>query len=98
MIKRTLIFAAALGTMLAVQPALAESIAVPFNDLDLSTEAGQKELDKRIEVAARKVCGFDEASVGTRITTREEKACVADARKQLEKRLASLTNKKVAGS
>lgn len=42
-------------------PALAEppapvSSIVPIADLDLSTEAGQRKLDRRLSIAAREVC------------------------------------------
>ena len=43
-------------------PVLAEppapvSSAVQIADLDLSTEAGQRKLDRRLSIAAREVCG-----------------------------------------
>jgi UrcA family protein len=91
-------FAAVFGATLAAQPALAESVTVQYKDLDLSTQAGQKELDRRIDGAAKQLCSADEPLVGSRIPAKEVRDCIADARKKLEKRVATLTDKKVAGS
>lgn len=96
--RPALALAAAFGMAIAAQPALAESVTVQYKDLDLSTDAGQKELDSRIDAAARKVCGFSDLSVGSRIPTKEARDCVAEAKQKIEKRLAALTDKKVAGS
>lgn len=97
--KRPIIaMAAAFGMLAAAQPAFAETVKVEYKDLDLSTEAGQKELDSRIDGAARRACGFGEMAVGSKIPTKEARDCVADAKKQIEKRVATLTDKKVAGS
>jgi len=90
--------AAALGAALIAQPALADTVGIQYKDLDLSTEAGQKELDSRIDTAARKACGFKDKSVSSRIATREARDCLADAKKQLATHIAALTVKKVAGS
>ncbi|WEK45469.1 MAG: UrcA family protein [Candidatus Andeanibacterium colombiense] len=98
---RAPLFAAALGAALAAQPAFAESVTVPYKDLDLSTAAGQKQLGNRIDSAARKVCGFDQRVTGTRIPDPEARACVADARKKIEQRVALLAAKadeKLAGN
>ncbi len=53
-----------LATLLAftATPALAEppqyvSSTVQVADLDLSTDAGQRKLDRRLTIAAREVCG-----------------------------------------
>jgi UrcA family protein len=92
--------AAALGAVLAAQPAFAESASIQFKDLDLSTSAGQKQLDNRIDTAARKVCGFDKLTTGTRIPDKEARVCVAEAKQKIVKQVALLTekNKQIAGS
>jgi UrcA family protein len=97
--KTPLIALAAFATLLAA-PAFAESITVQYKDLDLSTEAGQKELDSRIDSAARKVCDYYKTTTGTRIPDKEARDCVAEAKKKIEKRIAALTekDKEVAGS
>lgn len=97
--KRPIIaVAAAFGMLAATQPAFAEAIRVEYKDLDLSSEAGQKELDGRINAAARKACGFGEVPVGSRIPSKEARECVANAKKQIEKRVAALADKQVVGS
>ena len=88
--------AAAVGALLALQPAYAESIAVPYRDLDLTTDKGRKELDYRVDHAAKKVCGLDEQMTGSRIASPESRDCYADARKQIEKKLATIIDHKAA--
>lgn len=93
--------AAAFGLLIAAQPAFAATTAVTYNDLDLSTPQGQKELDRRIDHAAKEVCGVNEKDVGSLIPGREVKTCIRDARKQIEKQVATLTQNnqnKTAGS
>ena len=62
----TIIIASALITGIAIKaaPALAEQAPAEINvslvqtaDLDLSTEAGRRQLDRRLASAAREVCG-----------------------------------------
>lgn len=89
--------AAVFGTLLAAQPALAGSVAVTYKDLDLSTEEGQKKLDERITKAAEDVCGYDQPTVGSRIPSREIRACVDQTRKELTQRIAATMDKKASG-
>ncbi len=62
-VSKALLASAAAGLVtFAVAPAHAElnvprSVAVPFGDLDLKTDVGQKRLMKRIAYAAETVCG-----------------------------------------
>ena len=63
---------------------------VTYSDLDLSTEAGRAELERRIDSAARQVCAIGESDVGTRIVTREKRTCYREAREQLDQRFARL--------
>ena len=52
--------AAFLSTSLAVAPASAQTsalVAVAYNDLNLGTQAGRDVFDRRIDNAARLVCG-----------------------------------------
>jgi len=96
--KRTIFaFAAVAASLLATQPAFADAIAVRYKDLDLTTASGKKELNRRVDSAARKVCGYDERIVGSRMIPREARECYQGARKQLEKSLAQLIEKSAAG-
>src|SRR5687768_10025845 len=53
--------------------AAVSTAGVNYKDLDLTSEAGQKELDRRVDRAARQVCGMDEAVVGSRVVPRESR-------------------------
>ncbi|HTN14974.1 MAG TPA: UrcA family protein [Sphingomonadaceae bacterium] len=96
--RKTAIILAAIGAICAAQPAFAEAASVSFKDLDLTTEAGREELDRRINSAAREVCGFNDERTGSRIVSRDSRKCYEDARQKLSNHIASLTNKKTAGS
>jgi UrcA family protein len=68
---KALNFAACCGLLLAA-PATAQSgtqpepaQAVSTRDLDLATARGQKELDRRIQVASRDVCGIASSADAT---------------------------------
>lgn len=84
-----LITAAVLKTV----PALAEAVPVPVNsrvvhtfDLDLSSEAGRRQLDVRLANAAREVCGV--ASDADLAGKKQVRACrsetVAKARNRVQ--------------
>lgn len=69
--------------------AFAETASLDFRGLDLTTEAGKAEMNRRIEVVARKACPA-EALTGSRIPLiqhREE--CMADVRRQVQAKLAA---------
>ena len=88
---------AALATALAAaltfaSSAAAETVRLSYGDLDLASAAGQQELSRRIETAARRACAVD-APTGTRIVpTHGRDACMADVRRQAETRLAAKTS------
>ena len=54
MIKTALALAAA--TLLCAAPAAAQTVRVPFGDLNLSTAAGAEAFDARVAEAGREVC------------------------------------------
>lgn len=102
-IMKTGIFAAAgIGALLLATPAMAgdtkkQDSVVMYDDLDLSTEEGRKELDQRIKIAARKNCGMDRHSLGSRSKSREQRRCVAAAIKQAETALAPMIEEQRLG-
>lgn len=96
--KKTAIALAAISTIFAAQPAFAEAAVVSYKDLDLTTEQGQKELDHRIDNAAKEVCGMNEERTGTRIVSSDARKCYKEARQKLQNRLAALTVNKATGS
>ncbi len=88
---------AALGALLAGQAAYAETAAITYDDLDLSTAEGKAELDRRVDKAAKDICGYSELKVGSRIVPAEARKCYKDALKQIKKSVAVVTSKKAAG-
>ena len=88
---KILIAAAALGSIAV--PAMAEKVSfeVEHRDLNLSTAEGQKALDRRIDSAARKACGVDVSTTGTRIRSSDARACYREMRAKARKQFAALT-------
>ena len=91
-IAAAMIGSALIATPLAAQSEAAQSIAVKYDDLDLSTEKGQAKLDKRIDVAAREVCKADAVRTGTRLRSNDRKQCLESARASVKAQLAELIN------
>ena len=95
--NRTLIALAASCAVLAAVPAAAEEMSIQTSDLNLSTPEGQKILERRIDVAARKICGTDRTNTGTRLRSREADACFRDAKAAAQKRLSALVAERQLG-
>ncbi len=82
--KLTLAIALALSSATA---AFAQESTVRYADLDLSSAAGQAELERRIQNATRQVCRA-EPIVGTRIVDHDEVArCRDEVRAQIAAQL-----------
>ncbi len=86
---KTISIALASGVLALAGPAHAQerdtrTTGVTYLDLDLATEAGQAELARRIEDAAKQVCGMNERAIGSNIVTRESRTCFREAKRQLE--------------
>jgi UrcA family protein len=81
MLKRLVLSAAALACAAIAAPTLAEpvTLAVPYGDLDLTTQDGRAILDIRLARAARMVCG-DVSATRDLLAKRAHRACVAEAR------------------
>lgn len=97
MMKRSFALALALAaTGFAASPAVAStdqesySATVRYDDIDLSTAEGLEDLDRRIDQAARKVCELDRTDTGTRIRSREARACYQEAKRSFEQSFAAL--------
>lgn len=95
--RRAIAIAALSGVLIAAQPASAESVEVQFEDLDLTTPQGRKELDRRIDRAAEQVCGARETTVGTRLRSSETIECIRQARRQTRASMAKLIETRKAG-
>lgn len=68
----------------------ANSVEVRYDDLDLSTDKGQKTLDRRIDNAARSVCDTDTPDTGTRIMSKDAIDCVDKAKAAVHQQVAAL--------
>jgi len=98
--KLTLAAFAAAGFAAAISaPASAEQsdqtrvTAVRYSDLDLASESGQRAMQRRIELAAREVCGVDELATGTRIVSSSARTCYAQTLENLSREVAARTDR-----
>ncbi|MEE4153138.1 MAG: UrcA family protein [Erythrobacter sp.] len=98
MFIRTLSVALALGAAAAALPAAAQTeVRVPIVDLDLTTKAGQKTLDRRLAVAARKACG-GLPSLRNRTSLLEYRACLAAAEERYAPQRSLAVNRALEGA
>lgn len=74
-----------------------QSALIQLGDLDLATQEGRRELGRRVERAAREICDARRSAVGTRIASREQRACIADVRGQLDRRFAQIVRSNQRG-
>jgi UrcA family protein len=82
--KLTLAIALALSSATG---AFAQETKLRYADLDLSSAAGQAELERRIENATRQICRADPAT-GTRIVDQDEiERCRDEVRAQITAKL-----------
>lgn len=94
---RQFIVAAAAMALAAGTAASAADLVIKYDDLDLSSAAGQKALNQRIEASARAYCGADALQTGTRSKPRHLAKCMADVRSIAAEQIAEVTRKKAAG-
>ena len=92
--------ALALTAVVLAVPAVAAdeapSVGVHYGDLDLTSEAGQRQLDRRLERAAREVCGVDEKTTGTYLRSQHSRECYREARRHLDQQYAEVVSRKSA--
>lgn len=87
------IAAAAFGAVSLSSTAYANDGSVPqgtfsISDLDLSTEAGVKELDARIDRTARMICKINEPVTGSLLIPKDRRECYANAKKSVKSQVA----------
>jgi UrcA family protein len=70
---------------------------VEHSDLNLATKKGVERLEMRIEAAARKVCGADRISTGTRVVRSETRRCVANAKASATEQFAAVVEQQSKG-
>jgi UrcA family protein len=100
---KTLTAAAALAALFATAPAVAgqhKTVSVSYSDLDLTHEHGRARLDSRVNIAARQVCGFENATELARKTA--ERRCfskaLADSRPAVELAHRSAAGQRLASA
>lgn len=76
--------AASLAVPAAAEPA---ELKVKYSDLDLSTEAGQATLNRRIDQSARQLCGRG-VSTGTILSSGRAKECYERAKASAHEMIA----------
>lgn len=92
-IAATLALCALTPPSFAATPEQGNVAQVQYRDLDLKTAEGKTELNRRIEKAARTVCGLDQApTTGSRMRSRSQSECYANAMRQIEPQFARLVD------
>jgi UrcA family protein len=91
---RPLIMAAAAAAALASAPSFAAGATqVQYKDLDLSSEHGQQVLEKRIDIAARQLCGMDEVKTGRFTPSTASRKCYKQALADINEQFAMVVDK-----
>ena len=91
---------AATTTLCLAAPTLAraETVTISTAGIDLASVEGQRQLDHRIQYAARAVCGVNEVSTGTRLHSPDAGKCYSQALRDARARFADLvTTRATAG-
>ncbi len=73
------------------------AVAVAYDDLDLATEEGQTQLERRLRRAARYVCGMDIRDAASRFPSREAQLCYAEKVESFDRRIASIVETQAYG-
>jgi UrcA family protein len=94
--------AALAASTLIVTPAIAAeaegaTIAVRYSDLDLSTQEGQRALERRMENAAEQVCGIDRRTSGNVLPSNESLRCYRETVKNFEREIAAVAERQQRG-
>ncbi len=75
----------------------AQTVGVTVDDLDLATDQGREELDRRIDHAAKEVCGLNDANTGSRVPNRQLRQCYRDAKRQMDRHFAEVVEEQRRG-
>ena len=90
---RNIAFALALAaTGLVASPALAGDARIAWNDLDLTTESGKAELNRRIDLAAQELCA-PRTVTGSIIARKAPASCLEEARSLIAAKIEAKTDK-----
>lgn len=90
--KTSLALVAALGLALPTVPAVAQSasVSVDYSDLDLSTDKGQEQLERRIDKAARAYCGANQPKTGTMLRGGKTRKCVTSIKREIRTKVSAV--------
>ncbi len=98
-VAATLALCALTPPTFAATPAQGHTAEVRYSDLDLKTDKGKSELNRRIEKAARAVCGLDQApTTGSHIRPHTQSSCYKNALRQIEPQFARLVDSNGEGA
>ena len=95
--KTTLAILASAGLALSASAAQAETALVTYSDLNLDSAAGQKTLERRIEKAAREVCGQWAGGTRNLRSDMAARACFEKAKAGAGAQVASLVDDQALG-
>lgn len=100
--KTLAIATAAVGLAFTATPAFAQEAEVRVQQINvaginLETAEGQRLLEQRVDRAARQVCGFDQARVGTLIRSAESRDCYVKARANARQQVATIVEDQQRG-
>ena len=70
-------------------PGAPRTIAVRFNDLDMTSGSGRQELQRRIEAAARDVCAMSQRYTGSLTPSASSLTCYVRAINTMEREVAA---------
>ena len=88
----------ALSAMAAPAAAQMMSVDVAYADLDLTSPQGQSALDRRIDGAARHICGAHQQRTGTRIVDNAKmRVCVAEVKARAANQVAAVMRDRQLG-
>lgn len=87
----------ALAAAVTPYPAVAESRSVSIADLDLATAKGQARLERRVDQAARMVCGDDTGGRYRLLSNPETRGCIVAAKSRAMMQVARSSGSAIRG-
>lgn len=92
--RTALIALSALALASTTQALANDQLVIPYADLNLTSEAGQKKLDTRIELAVRDFCQADTVVTGTRVQNPAISKCLKTTRAAAKRQMAAVVERK----
>ena len=95
--KRTFAALAAFALVPAAAVAAPGDLEVDYSDLDLSNQKDIKKLERRIKTAAKEFCLAETGTTGTRMISREARACTKSVEASAMERFATVIEEQRKG-